>query len=264
MSASTLFIGKVMHQRMRGPAYRFEYRVFSLLVDLDDYEQNFPALRWLSANRFNLFSVHARDLGPRKKNASLREWINQACADQGFDISQGRVLINTYPRVLGYQFNPLNVWYCFDQAQQLVAIDCEVSNTFGEFHHYLLHDHGNPLELPFQASADKVFHVSPFLDMAMRYHFKFNQPAERLSVSIRENALTETGEELTLVATHQAHRQPLSDRRLWLEALRIPLLTFKVIGLIHWHALKIWLKGGVFHKSPPKPSSEISSCPKSK
>lgn len=261
MNRSALYIGKVMHQRMQGPAYRFEYRVFSLLIDLDDFELNFTGLRWLSANHFNLFSVNERDLGARQKGTSLRGWINEACANEGIDITQGRVLINTYPRVLGYQFNPLNVWYCFDREDRLVAIDCEVSNTFGEFHHYLMHDQGNVLDDPFRGQADKVFHVSPFLDMDMRYHFRINNPAERLSVVIRETALNETGEQLTLVATHHAHRATLSDARLWREALKIPFLTFKIISLIHWHALKIWLKGGIFHQSPPKPSSEISSCP---
>lgn len=258
---SALYIGKVMHQRMQGPAYRFEYRVFSLLVDLDDIEDNFPKLRWLSANRFNLFSVNEHDLGPRKKGVCLRGWIKEVCANEGIDITGGRVLINTYPRVLGYQFNPLNVWYCFDRENRLVAIDCEVSNTFGEFHHYLLHDHGQTLDNPYRGQADKVFHVSPFLDMAMRYHFRINRPDERLSVVIRETALHDSGELLTLVATHHAHRAKLSNTRLWREALRVPFLTIKVIGLIHWQALKIWLKGGRFHKSPPIPSQEISSCP---
>lgn len=261
MNRSALYIGKVMHQRMQGPAYRFEYRVFSLLIDLDDFELNFPGLRWLSANRFNLFSVHQRDLGARQKEISLRGWISKVCAAEGIDITEGKVLINTYPRILGYQFNPLNVWYCYDKEDRLVAINCEVSNTFGEFHHYLLHDHGNVLDDPFRGQADKVFHVSPFLDMNMRYHFRINKPAERLSVVIRETALNEKGEELTLVATHHAHRATLSAASLWREALRIPFLTVKIISLIHWHALKIWLKGGIFHKSPPKPSSEISSCP---
>lgn len=265
MNTTGLYIGKVMHQRMQGPAYRFEYRVFSLLVDLDDFSADFPQSRWLSANRFNLFPVNERDLGARKAGVDLRDWINQACLAVGIDITAGRVLINTYPRVLGYQFNPLNVWYCFNAADELVAINCEVSNTFGECHHYLLHDHSAPLPTPFTAQADKVFHVSPFLDMNMRYHFRINRPTEqpnsRLSVSIRETRLDAEGEVLTLIATHNAHRDALSSANLWREALRIPFLTFKVIGLIHWQALKIWLKGGVFHTAPPKPTQEISSCP---
>ncbi len=265
MSPSALYFGEVMRQRLTGPAYHFRYGVFSLLVDLDDLEANFPRQALLSADRFNLFSVHQRDLGGRKKSLSLRDWITDACRTAGCPIDGGRVLINTYPRVLGYQFNPLSVWYCHNAEGDLVAINAEVSNTFGECHHYLMHDQGHPLPSPFLAEADKVFHVSPFLPMNMRYHFRFNHPAERLAVVIRETQRENDGSEtLTLVATHHAKAQPLTSRNLLIAALRIPFLTLKVIVLIHWQALGIWRRGGVFHRSPPKPATEISACPLAK
>ncbi len=258
---SALYQGHVMHRRLTGPRYRFRYRVFSLLVDLDELEAGFPGRRLLSHNRFNLFSVHDRDHGPRR-GMPLRDWITAMARTHGIDLDDGRIFLSAYPRVLGYQFNPLTVWYCYDRHGQLVAINCEVSNTFGGHHHYFLHDYGRTLEKPFRAQADKIFHVSPFLPMNMRYHFRLSRPEERLGVSIRETELDQDGEEtLTLVATHNAQRRDLTDRRLLLEALRIPLLTIKVIGLIHWQALKIWSKGGRFHKSPPQPASEASSCP---
>ena len=261
---SALYQGWVMHQRFTRACYRFRYRVFSLLVDLDDLEAGFPAQRLLSHNRFNLFSVHDRDHGPRR-DMSLRDWITATARTHGIDIDGGKILLSAYPRVLGYQFNPLTVWYCHDRDGELVAIDCEVSNTFGEHHHYLLHDRGRPLPDPFRVSTDKVFHVSPFLPMAMRYHFRLSRPDERLAVAIRETEVDPNGgETLTLVATHTARRRALTDARLLGEALRIPFLTLKVIGLIHWQALKIWLKGGQFHKSPPPPASEVSSCPASR
>ncbi|MGC9457185.1 MAG: DUF1365 domain-containing protein [Halothiobacillaceae bacterium] len=256
MNGSALYVGSVMHRRTRGPVYRFDYRVFSLLVDLDDLEAGFPGLRFLSADRFNLLSFHQSDHGPRDGSA-LRPWIESACAAEGIDIRGGKVLISAYPRVLGYQFNPLSVWYCHNREGELVAIDAEVSNTFGEHHHYLLHEGGRPLSRPFRARADKVFHVSPFIDMPMRYHFRIDRPEERLAVAIRETE----GEDTLLVATHVARRRPLSDRTLIAQCLKIPLLTVKVIGLIHWQALKIWLRGGRFHRAPPLPEQEISSCP---
>ncbi|MFP4154810.1 MAG: DUF1365 domain-containing protein [Halothiobacillaceae bacterium] len=256
MNASALYIGNVMHKRTRGPAYRFDYRVFSLLVDLDDLEAGFPDNRLLSADRFNLLSFHQADHGPRD-GQPLRPWIEAACARAGVDIRGGRVQVSAYPRVLGYQFNPLSVWYCHDREGHLVAINAEVSNTFGEHHHYLLHDEGRPLSLPFRAVADKVFHVSPFIDMPMRYHFRFDRPGEALSVAIRETE----GEDTLLVATHVARRRPLTDRGILVQCLKVPLLTFKVIGLIHWQALKIWIRGGRFHRAPPLPEEEISSCP---
>ncbi|MFN2381261.1 MAG: DUF1365 domain-containing protein [Guyparkeria sp.] len=261
---SALYQGWVMHQRFTRACYRFRYRVFSLLVDLDDLEAGFPSQRLLSHNRFNLFSVYDRDHGPRR-DMPLRDWITATARARGIDIEGGQILLSAYPRVFGYQFNPITVWYCHDRQGELVAIDCEVSNTFGGHHHYFLHDHGRPLETPFRAQADKVFHVSPFLPMNMRYHFRLSRPGERLGVSIRETEVgPDGGETLTLVATHNAQRRELRDRRLLLEGLRVPLLTFKVIGLIHWQALKIWFKGGRFHKSPPPPASEVSSCPSSR
>ena len=265
MNDSRLYFGEVMHQRFNQPAYRFNYRVFSLLVDLDDLEANFPAQRWLCADRFNLFSVYQRDLGGRSPHLRLRDWITETCRSAGCPIDGGKILINTYPRILGYQFNPLTLWYCYNAAGQLVAIDAEVSNTFGEFHHYLLHDGGKPLSDPLIASADKVFHVSPFLPMNMRYHFRLTHPATRLGVVIRETQANDAGEEtLVLVATHHAKEKPLTDRHLLTAALRIPFLTLKVIILIHWQALGIWRRGGSFHRSPPKPATEVSSCPSAK
>ncbi|HHQ69097.1 MAG TPA: DUF1365 domain-containing protein [Halothiobacillaceae bacterium] len=257
---SCLYTGRVMHQRFTGSQYRFEYRVFSLLIDLDEFAEGFPGLRWLSANRFNLFSIYDRDFGPRD-GQPLKDWITRITAEQGIDISGGKVWLSAYPRVLGYQFNPIAVWYCYNHKGELVAINAEVSNTFGEHHHYLLHENGAPLTLPYRTFADKVFHVSPFINMNMRYYFRFSQPGTQLALAIRETERLDAGEKLTLVATHTARAQPLSDRRLWQQALSIPLLGIKVITLIHWQALKIWLKGGRFHKSPPLPEQEISSCP---
>lgn len=261
--SSALYVGEVMHQRMRGPRYRFRYRVFSLLIDLADAEAGFPGLRWLSHNRFNLLGFHDRDHGPRT-GEPLRPWIKRVLRDAGVDTELGRVLLNLYPRVLGYQFNPLTVWYCENRSGEVVAIVCEVSNTFGEHHHYLLHQGGQPLLWPFRAVADKVFHVSPFIGMKMRYHFRFHPPSERLAVHIRETEMTEAGEQLTLLATHTARRKPMNDLTLLGQVLAIPFLTLKVITLIHWQALKIWLRGGQFHRSPPPPTKEISVCPQNR
>lgn len=253
---SALYVGEVMHQRLYPVAYRFRYAVFSLLVDLDEAEAGFPGLRWLSHNRFNLISFHDRDHGPRN-GEPLRPWIERVLRSAGIEEPLGRVRINAYPRILGYQFNPLTVWYCHNRSGDTLAILCEVSNTFGQFHHYLLHDHGRPLAWPFRATAGKVFHVSPFIDMPMRYHFRFLPPGERLAVHIRETE----GEQLMLIATHLAQRQPLTDRTLLVSCLRVPFLTLKVMVLIHWQALKIWLKGVRFYRAPPPPKEEISLCP---
>ena len=258
--ASALYVGEVMHQRMPPLGYRFQYGVFSLLVDLDDAEADFPKLRWLSHNRFNLLSFYDKDHGARDGQA-LRPWLVRVLNEAGLSFPLGRVLINAYPRILGYQFNPLTVWYVEDSSGEICAILCEVSNTFGQAHHYLMHENGSPLRFPFRAQADKVFHVSPFIGMGMRYHFRFSPPFERLSVAIRETERDKPDEPILLVATHIAKRMPLTDAALLAQCLRIPLLTFKVIVLIHWHALKIFLRGGRLLPSPPSPPQEVSVCP---
>ena len=258
--ASALYVGQVMHQRMAPLGYRFNYRVFSLLVDLDDAEAGFPRQRLLSHNRFNLLGFHDGDHGART-GEPLRPWVEGVLRKAGLRVALGRVLVNAYPRILGYQFNPLTVWYLENTSGEVVAILCEVSNTFGEHHHYLFHEAGQPLVFPYRCAADKVFHVSPFMGMQMRYHFRFSSPFDRLSVAIRETDRAQEDEPTVLLATHVARRQPLTDAALLRQCLAIPFLTLKVITLIHWHALKIWWRGGRFHPSPPPPTEEVSLCP---
>mgnify|MGYP000372887807 CR=1 FL=1 len=258
--APALYIGEVMHQRLYPKAYRFRYNVFNLLVDLDDAEAGFPGQRFLSHNRFNLLSFYDRDHGMRTGD-SLKLWINHVLHDAGITEHPGRIRVLVYPRILGYQFNPLTVWYCENSHGDMIAIIAEVSNTFGQFHHYLLHEHGQPIEFPFRASADKKFHVSPFIDMPMRYHFRFNVPDERISVHIRETEVKESREDLMLVATSMLRQKAMSDIALIIQCLRIPFLTFKVIGLIHWQALKLWFRGARLFPTPSPPEKEISVCP---
>ncbi|MEW5837286.1 MAG: DUF1365 domain-containing protein [Pseudomonadota bacterium] len=258
--ASALYVGEVMHQRMTPVSYRFSYRVFSLLVDVDDAEAGFPGLRWLSCNRFNLLSFHARDHGPRT-GEPLRPWIERVLLEAGVQVRPGRILINAYPRILGYQFNPLTVWYVQNLAEEVIAIVCEVSNTFGQHHHYLFHEQGQPLPWPYRNHADKAFHVSPLMGMGMRYHFVFSAPHKRLSLAIRETDREAEGEPTVFAATHIARRQPLSDAALIRQCLAIPFLTLKVIVLIHWQALKIWLRGARLQPDQPLPAKEISVCP---
>ncbi len=252
---SALYVGKLMHQRFYPVAYRFNYSVFSVLLDLDDIEAGFANNRLLSRNRFNLLSFYDCDHGSRSAQP-LRAWLQNTLLEEGITEPLGGARINAYPRILGYQFNPMTTWYCEDQAGNIIAIICTVSNTFGQWHHYIAHDQGRALSWPFQAQADKVFHVSPFIDMPMRYHFRFLPPDERLIVHINETE----GEKRLLLATHVAHRQAMTDGNLLKQCLRIPFLTLKVITLIHWHALKIWLKGARLFPEPPHPEKDSSVC----
>ena len=254
-AGSRLYAGEVMHRRLFPVRYRFAYRVFSILVDLDRIEAEGRRLRWFSVNRFNLASFSTRDHGPRD-GSPLRPWIDARLAEHGLPPAH-RVHLLCFPRVLGYTFNPLSVWYCQNAEGEVFAINCEVSNTFGEHHHYLLHRDGQPLGNPARARAEKRFHVSPFVDMEAEYRFRFTPPGDRLAIGILE---FQHGAPM-LVATQVGRARPLTDRQLARLWLRIPLLPLKVMALIHWQAAKIWLRGARFHRKPDAPAKEVSSCP---
>ncbi len=155
----------------------------------------------------------------------------------------------------GYVFNPLSIWYCWHADSSLRAIVCEVKNTFGEQHCYLLHDHGRPMSWPVRARRAKQFHVSPLISMQGHYQFYFAAPGARLNIVIRE---TEHHRPL-LTATQRGRGAPLSDRTLLGCVARMPLMAIKVITMIHWQAFKIWLRGARFHRKRQPPSVAISA-----
>ncbi|MBK1645963.1 hypothetical protein CKO25_15155 [Thiocapsa imhoffii] len=251
--AGCLIFGDVMHRRLFPVRYRFVYRVFSLLIDIDRIAEVAGDCRWFSYNRFNLFSFHDRDHGPRN-GESLRPWLMERLRRFGLDGEIGRVELQCFPRVLGFVFNPLSVWTCFDQDGQPVAVLCEVNNTFGEAHSYLLHHNGTSMHWPIRHRHTKDFHVSPFVDMNADYHFRFSRHGERHGIVIREYQ----DDALMLVAVQQGTAERMTDRRLLHAAFAYPFLTLKVVAMIHWQALKIWLKGGTYHAKPAPPAKEIS------
>jgi DUF1365 family protein len=246
-----LYRTRVMHRRLFPVRYRFTYRVFSLLLDLDRLPALDTRLRWFSVDRFNLLSLHARDHGPGDGNP-LRPWADALLARHGVDLEGGPIRLLCFPRVLGYVFNPLSLWYCHHRDGDLRAVICEVSNTFGGRHHYVLHDAGQSMTWPVRADRDKAFYVSPFIGMAARYHFRLAEPGERLGVFIHEYE----HDRLMLAATQTGEARPLCDAELLRAVAAMPLMTLKVIFGIHWQALKIWLKGGRYQPPPDKAAKE--------
>lgn len=241
--SSQLYVGQVAHARQQPVEYRFAYRSFSIKIDIDCIEQEAQQLRCLSVNRFNLVSVNYKDHGSRD-GTPWRQWIDAFLAQYGI-ARPARVELICYPRILGYSFNPLSMWYAYDADNQLVAIIAEVSNTFGQWHHYVLKLSGRT-EKTVQAEAQKVFHVSPFIDMDARYHFRFGTPADKVFTSIRE---TRDGVEF-FSASEAGRALELSNHNLLKQVGFAPLSMLKVIALIHWWALKIVMKGGTFHRTP--------------
>ncbi len=254
MTASVLYFGKVFHARLRPVRHHFTYRVASLFVDLDELPALHRRLRLFSHNAWNVFAFHDRDHGPRD-GSPLRPWIDAELAAAGIDLNGGPVRLLCFPRMWGYVFNPLTIWFCHDDTGALRAVLYEVSNTFGQHHHYLIPV--RPEEAgggPVRQGCAKSFYVSPFIPMRASYRFRLRPPGETLSVAIRE--ATEAGE--TLVATQTGRRQPLSDAGLLRALVRHPLMTAKVMAAIHWEALRLWRKGAAFHRRPAPPPAPVS------
>ena len=228
ISNSHIYVGQVVHQRHRPRKHFLRYRVFSVLIDLDELPQ-LDALRWFGHNRTALFSFRDSDHGD---GGPLRDWVAGQLASEGLP-APARIRLLCYPRILNYVFNPLTVWYCDDASGNPLATIYEVHNTFGERHTYVL-----PAARPDQA-ADKAFYVSPFIDMDCRYEFRLSRPEERVRVAIHE---TRAGEPL-LYAAFTGDRRPFTDATLARLFFTHPLMTLKVTAGIHWEALRLILKG---------------------
>ena len=244
---SGLYVGMVSHTRVRPFEHSFEYRVFSLLIDLDDLENLDGRLRLFSHNRFNLFGLSDTDHGARD-GSGLHRWIDQHLASAGIDLDGGSIKLLAFPRVLGYTFDPLTVWYCYDAAGALRAVLHEVKNTFGEQHGYLV-----PIDGDLRHSFDKRFFVSPFMDMDASYEFTMNRPGDHLAVGI--TMLDAEGP--ILRASMRGRRLSLTDRNLLRLFFTHPLLTLKVMSAIHWQGLLLWRKGAPYRKRPAPPELPV-------
>lgn len=251
MSALICF-GRVMHARLRPTRNVFRYRVFFLRFPVTDLDGLARPL--LSVDRFNLFSVHRRDHGPRD-GSDLGAWIRALLAREGLSRADGEVWLQTFPRVLGYVFNPVSFWLCHDRAGKLRAVLCEVSNTFGEHHNYLLaHPDERPIEPGDVLSAGKVFHVSPFCEVAGGYRFQF--ALDPAAIRVRIDYDDPAGK---LLATSVSGRaQALTSARLAMAFVLYPWMTAAVIARIHWQALRLWVKGVRFVPKPEPPVQETT------
>lgn len=252
---SRIYLGSVMHRRTDRLAQRFAYPVFSFLLDIDRLGETAARCRLFSHNRPNLFAFYDRDHGARD-DSPLRPWVERQLAVAGIDLEGGQIQLLCFPRLLGFVFNPLSVWYCHHRDGGLSAVLCEVHNTFGEQHSYLLHAGGQALGGAVRASQHKRFHVSPFLPMQMQYRFRLSPPRARLRLVIhcyREGTLT-------LAAAQTGTALPFSDATLARTFARTPLMTFKVVAMIHWQALKLVARRArLFHKPEP-PTKETTPC----
>jgi uncharacterized protein len=240
-----LYVGEVMHHRLRPFRHRFVYRVFTLLLDIDRLEETAADLRLLAIDRAGLLAFYRKDHGARD-GGGLRPWVEAILRAGGIEPPGGPILLLAMPRVLGYVFNPLSIYFCYRPDGRLAALVHEVKNTFGGQHPYALSVDPGSDPAQIRQSCDKGFYVSPFIPMRAGYRFRLRAPDERLMVAIQET----TDEGPLLVATLTGERRPLGDRALAGAVLRLPLMTFKVLAAIHLQALKLWWKGARYHPKP--------------
>jgi uncharacterized protein len=250
--------GRVFHKRFRPVEHQFSYKVFFLRLPLSTL--NTLGNRWLSKDRFNLLSFSTRDHGPRD-GSSLETWMRDLLIAEGIDTADGEIVLQTFPRLLGYVFNPISIWYCFDKRGQLRAALAEVSNTFGERHNYLVaHADEHPIAAGDWLTSRKVLHVSPFCEVKGHYRFRFEQIKGRAFAQIDyyDNNVAATDDGKLIVTTMQGVAEALTSRAALLAFLSHPLMTFGVVARIHWHALKLWIKRVPFFTKPEPPSFETT------
>ena len=251
---ATIAFGCVRHQRLRPCGNAFEYGSYFLRLPVRELPDALAGTRLIGYNRWNLFAFHDRDHGGRD-GGDLAEWIDALLRANGVDDATGPVWLHAFPRVLGYVFNPVSFWFCHREDGTLRAILCEVNNTFGESHCYLLdHADGRALRFGEELEARKVFHVSPFCRIEGRYRFRFMVTAQRSVMRIDYDDLHGPLLKTSLSGTHV----PLSDARLLWAFLRFPLFTLGVIARIHWQAARLWIKRVPFIPKPDSPAAEAN------
>ena len=181
MTNSCIYNGSVIHKRFKPKEHFFKYKVFSLFIDLSELEELNKNLKFFSFNKFNLISFHEKDHGERD-GSSLLNWVKLNLRNNNISTENIKIKLLCYPRILGYVFNPLSIFFIYDKDENLISILYEVKNTFGEQHTYVFKvESENKL---IQNNCSKKFHVSPFIEMNCNYFFRILNPGENLSVKI--------------------------------------------------------------------------------
>ena len=246
-----IYKGLVYHARHKPFFHDYTYRVFGFFVDLDALDTIHSSLKFFSFNSWNITSLYNKDHGNRD-GGDIKQWVIDSAQKMDVDLKNHRIFMLGFPRLWGYVFNPITIFFCYDQNGELSHTLYEVKNTFGEQHSYLLPaENGKTI---IQQEKDKNFHVTPFMHMDSRYVFRFEAPDEKLNFAIHQ--FDKEGNLFT--ATWNGKKHPLRDRSIIKTVLTMPLMTLKVITSIHWQALRLWLKGMKYIPKPQTPSEDIS------
>ena len=237
MINSNIYNGTVIHKRFKPKEHFFKYSVFSLLIDLSELDYLDKQVRFFSYNKINLLSFYDKDHGNRD-GTSIIDWVKKNLNQNSISSENVKIKLLCYPRILGYVFNPLSVFYIYNNKDKLIAILYEVKNTFGEQHTYIFKINNSDKLL--QHNCLKKFHVSPFIEMDCKYFFRVLNPAEKLSVIIDQY---DNNDDKLLYASQDGYIADLNSSELIKSYIKHPLMTFKIIIAIHFEAFKLWSKG---------------------
>ena len=244
-----IYNGIVKHQRFKPVKHSLKYKTFSLLIDLDELESLAKEISIFSLNKFNIFSFYTKDHGERD-GSSIKDWVLKNIKKFNINNNITKIKLLCYPRIFGYVFNPLSIFYCYEN-NNLRAIFYEVKNTFNEQHTYIFKIKNDE---KIEQKCKKKFYVSPFMDMETYYNFRLLDPKEKLSVFIKQTDKKET----ILTATQTGDRKELSSKQLIINFFKYPFITIKIIGSIHYEALLLWKKGAIFRKRKNKILNNLS------
>jgi len=234
--SSCIYLGFVTHRRFKPKRHFFSYKTFSLLIDLGEIRNLEKKIKIFSYNKFNILSFYNTDHGPRD-GSSLVKWVKKILTESKIDTGLGAIKLLCFPRFFGYVFNPLSIFYCYDENSQLKAVLYEVKNTFNEQHTYVFPaSQSSNLILH---RCDKKFYVSPFIEMKTFYNFRLLKPGNKMSIFIKQA----DAEGTLLIACQAGKRLEMNNKNLFVQFLKHPLMSFKIILAIHFEAFRLWIKG---------------------
>ena len=246
---SCIYNGLVTHNRFKPVKHELKYKTFSLFIDLDELELLDTKISIFSFNKFNVFSFYNKDHGARD-GRSLKNWVISNLKKFNIYQNVNKVKLLCYPRIFGFVFNPLSIFYCYEN-NELKAVFYEVKNTFNEQHTYIFKNKGKD---KIEQTCKKKFYVSPFMDMETWYDFKLIRPDKKLFVSIKQT----DRKGLVLTAVQTGERKEFSFKQLIINFFQYPLMTVKIISAIHFEAFLLWKKGAIYRSRDKKIKNNLS------